>query len=470
MTIITAMLGLTAPAQAFCGAYVGTEDAELTNQSSRIVMALSDGLVTLTMFNDYEGDQAEFGLIIPIPAAIDSDSVRLADPYLLERIDRHSAPRLVEYTCEDFFNNAGETIDPMLVSPASSTSGSSFLSSGVASASSGCGFSGYSNSIDTADDYLDTAYGVEIEDRFDLGEYEAWVLQASGGEGLSAWLTSQGFSLTSSAATLFDEYIAADVHFLALRVNLESAPASRDWLSPLQITYPSESWGLPIRMGALSSSGLQDLIVYTITSPEDGKVGISNYPEASLPEEECMLDMEGDASSFGDRYNAMWSDAVAIPADGSTPGFAWSTEYAWGTGQGVKCDPCPDDGAISNAELEALGFAQASYGWHITRLRLRYTPAEVTEDLVMYPTHIDSQEQVRYMVRKWELEGMLPVCGGAPEAPGSCYSAEYWSRLESGELSDEPELLTTDYSPMSCSGRGRAFLLAPLLVGLWRRR
>ncbi|MFT5686123.1 MAG: hypothetical protein ACI8RZ_007079, partial [Myxococcota bacterium] len=61
------------PADAFCGAYVGEEGAEIHNKASRIVVAREGAVTTLTMFSDFEGDASEFGMIIPVSTAIDSD-------------------------------------------------------------------------------------------------------------------------------------------------------------------------------------------------------------------------------------------------------------------------------------------------------------------------------------------------------------------------------------------------------------
>ncbi|MFT4975966.1 MAG: hypothetical protein ACI8S6_001861, partial [Myxococcota bacterium] len=247
-SLLLLVLGIAPRAQAFCGAYVGTEGAELSNKASRIVLARTGDENTLTMFNDYAGDQSTFGLIIPVPSAIDRDNVHLVSPDLLDRVDEYTAPRLVAYTCEDFFNDDGETI---------STTTRVVPSQASPSGSVGCTGSGPSGdySVDTSDNVYDTAHGIEISDEFSLEEYEAWVLQAGEGEGLSGWLAEQGFSLPEGADAVFDEYIAADAHFLALRVELDSLPEGRDWLSPLQIRYRSDSLGLPIRMGALSSAG-----------------------------------------------------------------------------------------------------------------------------------------------------------------------------------------------------------------------
>jgi len=505
-TLLLAALGLLCPqpSSAFCGAYVGAEGTEIQNSASKIVVAREGRLSTLTMFNDYEGDADQFGLIIPVPSSIDADNVRLVSPTLLDRVHRYSAPRLVQYTCEDFYNDAGSTIDPMVLSPSSrstaasrrsvsepdapstDTAGFEFEASASASASGGCTSTSSTSiytDVDTSDDRLDTAHGVVIEDEFSLGEYDMWVLRAEDSDGLSGWLHDNGFVMPDAAGEMLSGYVDDSSRFLALRVNVDRIPYDQDWLSPLQLRYVSDAWGLPIRLGTVSSTGLQDLIVYTLTSYYDGLVGISNYSESALPEDECMLPLDP-ANPLGDfsaQYEARWSAAAGVRED--KPGFAWTTEYGWGfqpqSPEGVKCDPCPepapDDpagGPITYGELSELGLESAISGWYVTRLRLRYTPEAATQDLMFYTSgRYSERSQVRYMVHRWELEGLLPTCDVEPTDPGSCYTAAYWERAAAGEL--EPLIATTDPRRLACEGSGRSLLILPLLaaaaVGLRRR-
>ncbi|MEL6342576.1 MAG: DUF2330 domain-containing protein, partial [Myxococcota bacterium] len=336
MLIAAAVWACPAAAWGFCGAYVGAEGEEIKNQASRIVIAREGTLTTLTMFNDFEGDADQFGLIIPVPASIDQDNVRLVEPALLDRLDRYSAPRLVEYTCEDFFNDDGVTIDPMVLSPSTQSRIRSQRSvgepdeavgldtadadMGTTSGSGGCG--GVSSptwlsDVDTSDDRLDTGYDVVIEDEFNLGEYDLWVLRAEDAEGLSGWLGDNGFVLPAATADALDGYLAESTRFLALRVNTERMAPQQTWLSPLQLRYFSDAWSLPIRLGTVSSKGIQDLIVYALTTYGDGRVAISNYPEQQPPLDECMLTLDPDdvLADFSAQFEEKWSAAAGIRED-----------------------------------------------------------------------------------------------------------------------------------------------------------
>jgi hypothetical protein len=466
------LLAAAPPAQAFCGTYVGDGTTRLTNSASQLVVARSGVSTTLTMFNDFEGDLSSFGLVVPVPAGVDSDNVRLADRALLEKLDGYSQPRLVAYTCDDYYGLSDAAVTSSTRAPAASPVSAPASSPSSTSSSGGCsggdGGSWYADTTDTGPSPdTDTGDGVVVEDEFDLGEYTAWVVDPDGSEGLLAWLDANGFAVDASTSALFDEYIASGSHFLALRVDLDRLNAS-NWLSPLQVGYDSEAWGLPIRMGAASSAGVQDLVVYALTDPTAGRTGISNYPETEAPASDCLVDVPEDETVL-DWYQDQFEATTNLPADAAEldgrTGFAWVTEYGWGSG---ACDPCTAAGPLTSDEVYALGFP-AHYGWYLTRLHLRYTPDAVTQDLSFYTSNITAPTQLRYVEDTWEMEGELPICGSdAPLTAPACYSSEYWARkAEEGA----PGTHVISDPKKGCGGvdsRATALLLLPLL--LWRRR
>ena len=160
----------------------------------------------------------------------------------------------------------------------------------------------------------------------------------------------------------------------------------------------------------------------------------SNYREFSI-EDECMWETQGE--EFG-QFVAESSNGY-----GEEDSAGWMLEYAWGGG---GCDPCtgtPPDGT----DLVSLGMNEeyVHYGeYYFTRLHMRYTPQQVEEEVMLYNSNIFSQEQIRYIEYKPELEDRFPVCGvGMVDDPGSCDEApeepsEPGSELpdSSGELGD----------------------------------
>jgi hypothetical protein len=275
--MLLSLLALAAPAHAFCGTYVGQAGASLYNNASQVVIARQGTRTTLTLANDYEGDATAFALLVPVPEVLGPDDVTVVDPELFTRLDAYSAPRLVSYTCEDLH-------------PAYDTA-------------------------DMADSDSDGASGppadgsVTVEATFAAGEYDIVVLSAEDSSGLLRWLDTNGYGVDDAAAALLGEYIDAGAYFFAAKVALDRLPEGSSYLSPLRFGYESEVFSLPIRLGTLNSSGIQDLVVYAVNGQAEGAVGVSNYPEATI-EHECMYRAD-EYATFAELYGAQFGAAMA---------------------------------------------------------------------------------------------------------------------------------------------------------------
>ncbi|MCB9779524.1 MAG: DUF2330 domain-containing protein [Alphaproteobacteria bacterium] len=333
----------------------------------------------------------------------------------------------------------------------------------------GCGGGGsdpiHDTEVDDEYEWIDTGTGVIVDEWFTVGVYEAFVLQAETGQGLSDWLDGQGFALPPGADALLDEYVGHDARFLALRVELDEPADAPVWLPPVQVGYVADVLSLPLRLGTLSSDGVQDVVATFIADPGSGVMEPSNLGPASRVRDECLLDV-ADGSEFGTTYSGLWEEASGIPLDASEtagPGVAWTVEFSWDSG---KCDPCPPDGPLSADQVTALGFPNAAYGWDLTRIRMRYTADGLLVDPVFYASGIQEQHQQRYIKHLWELESELPNCyDPQPIDPGTCYTAAYWAKHAQGEtgrvLYEEPD---------GCKHHYAGLLLLILPLGLLRRR
>jgi MYXO-CTERM domain-containing protein len=376
--MLLSLLALAAPAHAFCGTYVGQAGASLYNNASQVVIARQGTRTTLTLANDYEGDATAFALLVPVPEVLGPDDVTVVDPELFTRLDAYSAPRLVSYTCEDLH-------------PAYDTA-------------------------DMADSDSDGASGppadgsVTVEATFAAGEYDIVVLSAEDSSGLLRWLDTNGYGVDDAAAALLGEYIDAGAYFFAAKVALDRLPEGSSYLSPLRFGYESEVFSLPIRLGTLNSSGIQDLVVYAVNGQAEGAVGVSNYPEATI-EHECMYRAD-EYATFAELYGAQFGAAMA-----SQERAAWVREYAWSAG---GCDPCSGT-PPSEEDLAAVGYTGSPYEAFFTRLHMRYGPGDADQDLVLYPSNDASSSQLRYIVYDQALEADFPVCGvGWVEGGGTC--------------------------------------------------
>ncbi|MCP4804194.1 MAG: DUF2330 domain-containing protein [Proteobacteria bacterium] len=311
MTSILALLSMGSDAHAFCGAYVAEEGVELTNRASRMVIARDGTATTLSMLNDIQGDSSSFALVIPVPDGFDENNIRLADRALLEKIGAFTSPRRVTYTCEDFYTNverapistkasvSNDPLDTALDSGGSSTSSSSTSTgcamSGGSSDNASTWFEGSEETEDSWEDddpaWVDTATGTIVEEEFQLGEYTAFVINPRDGDGLQGWLDTYGFAPGEQTGDALAEHVDNGSWFLALKVDLDRVSLADGYLSAPQIGHHSAGLGLPIKLGAANSAGVQDLAIVVVAADDEGRYGISNYPERDAPEAECMAQL-----------------------------------------------------------------------------------------------------------------------------------------------------------------------------------
>jgi len=355
--------GLLLPgvAQAFCGTYIGGPGDELYNDASQIVIARQGDSTTLTLVNDYSGDLSEFAMVIPVPEVLEEEDVRTVDGDFIATIQRFSEPRLVSYSCDDF-------------------------DYGPVNVSLGCTDEYVLYSL--ADDPQSEESTVLVESEFTVGIYEIVVLSAEESGDLMQWLNSNGYGVDASAEDLLGEYIDSGAFFFAAKVNLGDQLAgggnAPTWLEPLQFTYQSEGFSLPIRLGTLNSRGSQDLLMYTLTSYDKGTVGISNYPEIEIPRD-CMLGPDG---SITEHIEDAFDKGLADQG-----GSGWTVEHSWTP---YHCDPCTGP-TLGNDVILEMGFdlTEGEVPW-FSRVHVRYT-ADVTQDLMMYTTGNTDSRQARFI-------------------------------------------------------------------------
>ncbi len=455
--ILLATLALTLPATsyAFCGTYLGSAGTELYNQSSQVVIARDGSTTHLTLVNDYQGTAADFAMVVPVPSLLGPSDVALVDPSVLARIDAYSAPRLVGYTCEELhpYGNGNDNDNYYR-----DTGYDSHQSGG----SSGCfgrrdnqiqvdtTSGGFTTQTDTDVDGTpltpDAIDSVEVEAEFVVGEYDIVVLSAEESADLILWLNLSGYAIPADTEALLGEYIDAGSYFIAAKVSLDAVESEARYLSPIRISYEADTVSLPIRLGALNSPGSQDLTVFVINDSVDGRAAISNLAEVVV-EDECMYD-PAKWDSFGEFYASQVDTAMNVDSERGV----WTNEYSW---EPTKCDPCTDDGAIDEADARALGYMMPLSMSYFTRLLVRYTPEQATQDLMLYSSAIHTQEQARYIAFDDKLGADFPVCGEGWTATGSC------------ENGPPPAIVKPEPSPLP--GRAGLFLLGLALVAKLRR-
>lgn len=394
-SILCAALALPAAAQAFCGFYVGRADAGLFNDASKVIMARAGERTVITMQNDYAGPLPAFAMVVPVPEVPRREQIRIADARVFERIDAYSAPRLAEYfgpdPCAARLNQ---------ITDLSRESRAAAPASAMAS--------------------RQKATGVAVEATYAVGEYDIVILSAQQSDGLESRLRDNGYRIPAGASRALAPYVRQGMKFFVAKVNLAeqariSEGGSRQ-LRPLQFSFRSEKFMLPIRLCMLNARGPQDLLLWVLT--RQGQVEASNYRTLKLPANmDLPVGVRGDFARF---YKGLFAEQARRESHRVV-----FTEYFWDMSW---CDPCAadplspeelreagvfwldgvaEDGAPANLVRPRRGPLGGPPGGPVggaqpvmlTRLHLRYSRDTFPEDLSFQETRDRQNYQARYVLR-----------------------------------------------------------------------
>lgn len=376
LSLLGLVLGKT---YAFCGFYVAKADATLFNETSQVILVRDGEHTIITMSSDFKGDVKDFAMVIPVPVILKEGDVKVVDQSLFDHLDSYSAPRIVEYYDQSPCYQEREYM----------------YDSAPVSASSGL----TSNKFEQR---KDKALGVTIEAKYTVGEYDILILSAKESDGLKTWLTENGYKIPTKAEEVLEPYIKSKMKFFVVKVNLEEqAKKGYETLRPLQISFNSNKFMLPLRLGMANSKGSQDMIVYAFS--KKGRVEAVNYRTAKVPTDINipLFVREKFSQYYVDLFNRSFTqegkDAVMLE-------FAWDLS---GTSM-VKCDPCtgsiPTYDDLREAGIEWLKSPSYQYGnyggdVYITRLHVRYDREHFPQDLFFEETPNKEQFQARYILQ-----------------------------------------------------------------------
>jgi hypothetical protein len=346
--IAAATLGAPAAAHAFCGFYINGAGGEMFNNATQVVLMRSGTRTVLSMQNNYQGPPQDFALVVPVPVVLHEADVKTLPKDVFAKVDTMGAPRLVEYWEQD----------PCWKPP--HHDGRQYLvMAPTAAPPAATGAAGY---------------GVKIEAKFTVGEYNIVILSAKESTGLDRYLRDQKYQIPQGAEPLLRPYVEGGSKFFVAKVDPKKVrfENGQAMLSPLRFHYDSEEFSLPIRLGLANAKDKQDLIV-SILAPGQ-RYEVANYQNATIP---TNLDVKDDVRKrFGEFYAALFDRTIE-----RNPG-AVITEYAW---DASTCDPCPgptlDGGDFATLGADVIG-DQARGGLVLTRLHARYGKDGAPNDLV----------------------------------------------------------------------------------------
>ena len=98
--------------------------------------------------------------------------------------------------------------------------------------------------------------------------------------------------------------------FFVVKVNLENFQSQGlENLRPIQMTFRSEKFMLPIRLGMANANGDQDMIVYAFS--DQGRIEPTNYRNVEIPTNKEIPVFVKDR--FGEFYTALFDKAWKNP-------------------------------------------------------------------------------------------------------------------------------------------------------------
>ena len=260
---------------------------------------------------------------------------------------------------------------------------------------------------------------------------------------------------------MLGSYIKQNMRFFVAKVNLkEQAKLGFTYLRPLQVSYESPKFMLPIRLGTVNADGPQELFVYALT--RKGRVETTNYRTVKLP-----TGMDVPPSREGRVRRLLQGHVRRAGAEGGHARGLPRVRLGHGLVRSLRGRPAlarrscaklgvvlarrsrsrPAAGARGRRPMPPGGGAQNVF---VTRLHVRYDAAHFPEDLVFQETADRENFQGRYVLRH-------PWTGRRSARQADGRTAASWPQRR------EQEAQTLARSPAGTSGpiRKRMGLGAP---------
>lgn len=383
--ILTAMIGHEAAA--FCGFYVSKADGTLKNKTSQVILVRDGNRNVITMYNDFKGNLKDFAMVVPVPVVLQKKDIKVVDQAIFNTLNEYSKPRLVEYYDQ---NPCNRYMEDELSGSVPGLQLNEVVVTGYGAAKR-------------------KDLGVRVEAKYLVGEYDILILSAKESSGLKIWLDENGYKIPAGADEVLEPYIKSNLKFFVVKVNEEEKKKlPGNFLRPLQISFSSPKFMLPIRLGMANADGDQDMIVYAFT--KKGRIETTNYRTISLPTSKNVpLFVKNNFGNFyANLFQHQWSKEGKALA---------MLEYAWDVSPKnyVKCDPCVAT-APSTQDLVQAGVWWINRDWndysdvdddedldysdnvYFTRLHVRYNRDKFPQDLVFQVTPNTESYQARYIV------------------------------------------------------------------------
>ena len=388
LLIIGGLFALTPLLYSFCGFYVSKADGTLKNKTSQVILVRDGNKTVITMYNDFKGDTKDFAMVVPVPVVLQKSDIKVVDQSIFQKLNDYSAPRLVEYWDQNPCNR-NEMEDRLLGKAAGASLNETVVSSAFG---------------------MKRKDAVKIEAQYIVGEYDILILSAKESNGLKNWLNENGYKIPANAEEVLDPYIKSNLKFFVVKVNeKEKQKLKSNFLRPIQISFNSPKFMLPIRLGMANADGDQDLIVYAFT--RKGRIESTNYRNVNIASNKNipLFVQKNFGAFYGNLFTNQWQKEDKSVA---------FLEYAWNVTpiNQMKCDPCVGNPPTEQdlvqsgvwwlgnkdwndySDLEDEDYENGNRNVHFTRLHFRYNRRSFPQDLTFQVTPNTEQYQARYII------------------------------------------------------------------------
>jgi hypothetical protein len=215
-TLIAGALAMWAPEALPCGGGFG--QGLNIGTSQKIFVSYKGGVETYFFSPHFCGSAAAFGLILPVPASLDSNP-QLGDVNLIPQLEDVTKAQIVPKTeCRNDGAGGGASMD-----------------------------GGYNGGAD--------AGGVNVINKGQVGMFEFTLLQATDTKAFTDWLDANNYPYDTKAVPTFQYYVDASWYFVAFKVTADTAepPAGKQLcgdLGPLVLSFPTDKPVVPARIAA----------------------------------------------------------------------------------------------------------------------------------------------------------------------------------------------------------------------------
>jgi hypothetical protein len=366
------------PLQAGCGCMlrpvmiqnqlVATANAGMENKASQVILVRDGNHTTITMSNDYAGPVSDFAMVIPVPVVLQKDQIKTISPTVFASLNSWSAPVITESfdpdPCGEIWGKNSFFLD-------------SDMSAGTESAT---------NKTTTQPT---TISHVKVEAQYVIDGYDIVILSATESGSLETWLKQNGYFVPESAHEVLVPYVESGMKFFVAKVHIDKyTPGTVMNLNPIQVSFDSPKFMLPIRLGMANSTGEQDLVIYAFS--RTGRIEPTNYRMAKMVTDKKVPEF------IAKKFNTFYDDTFkrTWAREGKTAIMLEFAQDLSGSYWGVV--PNTRNVWMTNSQLVAAGVTWTTlpYGQDFfmadqlffTRLHVRYTRDLYPQDLMFQVT------------------------------------------------------------------------------------